>query len=131
MNMIYFSHQVESNQIKEQPTARPTVSVDKGINLVSLWNSFDTLMEKDKVLDVDDTPYVKLTNYNDLLEDDDEEVEEVFHEPWCMFGDFNVSLHVDEKSIRSFYIDTGMRNFQDFVDAFEVSDVNNTCLRFT
>ncbi|GJS61762.1 hypothetical protein Tco_0656546 [Tanacetum coccineum] len=88
--------------------------------------------------DVDDTPHVKSTDYDDILEDDDEEVEEVFREqvastsnrPWCVLGNFNVSLHVDEKSTGSFYIDTGMRNFQDFVDAFEVSDVNNTCLRF-
>ncbi|GKB55079.1 putative reverse transcriptase domain-containing protein, partial [Tanacetum coccineum] len=36
--------------------------------------------EKEKVLDVYDTPHVKSTDYDDILEDDDEEVEEVFCE---------------------------------------------------
>nr|GEU84750.1 hypothetical protein [Tanacetum cinerariifolium] len=47
------------------------------------------------------------------------------------FGGFNVSLFVDEKSTGSSFIDTGMRDFQDYVDALEMSDVNSTGLRFT
>nr|GEV47613.1 hypothetical protein [Tanacetum cinerariifolium] len=50
---------------------------------------------------------------------------------WCLLWDFNVSLHADEKSTGSFYIDTGMRDFQECVDAIEMSDVNSTGLRFT
>ncbi|GKB90330.1 RNA-directed DNA polymerase, eukaryota, reverse transcriptase zinc-binding domain protein, partial [Tanacetum coccineum] len=51
--------------------------------------------------------------------------------PWCILGDFNVSLSADEKSTGPSYIDTGMRDFQDCVEAIEVSDVNSTGLRFT
>nr|GEV62700.1 hypothetical protein [Tanacetum cinerariifolium] len=49
----------------------------------------------------------------------------------CLLGDFNVSLFVDEKSTGSSFIDTGMRDSQDYVDAIEMSDVNSTGLRFT
>ncbi|GJX05484.1 hypothetical protein Tco_0191400 [Tanacetum coccineum] len=51
--------------------------------------------------------------------------------PWCILGDFNVSLSADEKSTGPFYIDTSMRDFQNCVEAIEVSYVNSTCLRFT
>ncbi|GJV37905.1 hypothetical protein Tco_1410382 [Tanacetum coccineum] len=51
--------------------------------------------------------------------------------PWCILGDFNVSLNADEKSTGLSYIDTGMRDFQECVEAIEVSDVNSTGLRFT
>ncbi|GKD20342.1 hypothetical protein Tco_1222045, partial [Tanacetum coccineum] len=74
------SHQVTSNWDSEQLTSRHTVSVDEVINLVSLCNSFKTLMEKDKILDFDDNPQMNSNDYNDLLEDDDKEVEEVFRE---------------------------------------------------
>ncbi|GJY33854.1 RNA-directed DNA polymerase, eukaryota, reverse transcriptase zinc-binding domain protein [Tanacetum coccineum] len=48
-----------------------------------------------------------------------------------MEGDFNVLLSVDEKSTCPSYIDTGMRDFQDFVEAIKVSDVKSTGLQFT
>ncbi|GJW55645.1 zinc knuckle CX2CX4HX4C containing protein [Tanacetum coccineum] len=35
---------------------QPTMQPEDGINIVSLRNSFESLMEKDKVLDTDDTP---------------------------------------------------------------------------
>ncbi|GKB19919.1 retrovirus-related pol polyprotein from transposon 17.6, partial [Tanacetum coccineum] len=208
------SHQPnkEASQPK-QPTARCTNSMDEGINMLLLRNSFETLMEEDKILDVDDNIQIKSNADNDPLDDDDEEVEEVYHKqissisvkpndskgastpygenldivnvvvvsfddrvihacvyfkadkkelfcsfvyahnryihhralwhnlvkhkgyirnrPWCVLGDFNVSLHVDKKSIGSSYIDTGMHDFQECVDNIEVSDVNCTGLRFT
>ncbi|GJX41003.1 hypothetical protein Tco_0255993 [Tanacetum coccineum] len=51
--------------------------------------------------------------------------------PWCILGDFNVSLSADEKSTGTSYIDTGMRDFQECVEDLELSDVNSTGLRFT
>ncbi|GJR04775.1 RNA-directed DNA polymerase, eukaryota, reverse transcriptase zinc-binding domain protein [Tanacetum coccineum] len=51
--------------------------------------------------------------------------------PWCILGDFNVSLTADEKSTGTSYIDIGMRDFQDCVNNIEMSDVNSTGLRFT
>ncbi|GKA83517.1 zinc knuckle CX2CX4HX4C containing protein, partial [Tanacetum coccineum] len=110
---------------------QPTMQPKDVINIVSLHNSFEYLMEKDK------------DSLEDVLDDDDEEVEEVYIEdngrrakqnkgastPFDQ--DFNVSLSADEKSFGPFYIDTGMRDFQDCVKAIEVSDVNKTGLRFT
>nr|GEW84414.1 hypothetical protein [Tanacetum cinerariifolium] len=49
--------------------------------------------------------------------------------PWCIVGYFNVSLSADEKSTGPSNIDTGMRDFQDCVEAIEESDVNSTSLR--
>ncbi|GKD41315.1 RNA-directed DNA polymerase, eukaryota, reverse transcriptase zinc-binding domain protein [Tanacetum coccineum] len=193
------SHQPnkEATQPKH-PTARSMNSMDEGINMLSLRNSFETLKDEDKFLDVDDNIQMKSNADNDPLDDDEEEVEEVYHDQissisvkpndskgestpygevihscvyfkakkkelfcsfvyahnrythrdalwqnlvthkgyiqnwtWCILGDFNVSLHVDEKSTGSSYIDTGMRDFQECVDNTEVSDVNSTGLRFT
>nr|GEX37625.1 putative RNA-directed DNA polymerase, eukaryota, reverse transcriptase zinc-binding domain protein [Tanacetum cinerariifolium] len=173
-----------------QPTMQP-----KDGNIVFLRNSFESLMVKDKALDTDDTPpHVKTYCLNvaakdsleDVLDDYDDEVEEVYIEDngrhtkqnkgastpsdqlirkncfalsfmliidiskgviceitlllikklhsdrsWCILGDFNVSLSADEKSTGPPYIDTGMRDFQDYVEAIEVSDVNSMGLRFT
>ncbi|GJR67116.1 RNA-directed DNA polymerase, eukaryota, reverse transcriptase zinc-binding domain protein [Tanacetum coccineum] len=219
------SEQVSSLQ---QPS-RPINNRDAGIDLISLRNSFKTLMEKDKVLDVNDHPQTE----NEALGDDDEEVEDIYVEqaptqkttvtkgantpyeevifennlclcaileshvansnlqdlcskvfkhwqwtsngslcvkgsriilgwnpdivnvvvissndqdlwqkllthksyvrnrPWCILGDFNVSLHVDDKSTGTSTIDTGMRDFQSCVEDIMVSDVNITGLRYT
>ncbi|GJY79719.1 RNA-directed DNA polymerase, eukaryota, reverse transcriptase zinc-binding domain protein [Tanacetum coccineum] len=55
----------------------------------------------------------------------------VHNRPWCLLGDFNASLHIDDKSVGSSYVDTAMRDFQDCVEAIEVADVNCSGLRFT
>ncbi|GJZ82960.1 hypothetical protein Tco_0648133 [Tanacetum coccineum] len=44
---------------------------------------------------------------------------------------FNVALYVDDKSTGSSLIDTGMRDFQECVEAIEVSNVNSAGLRFS
>nr|GEV39636.1 hypothetical protein [Tanacetum cinerariifolium] len=62
-----------------KPISRPNISMDEGIDLISLRNSFETLMERDKVLDVADPQSIP-TN-TDPLDDDEEEVKEVFTEP--------------------------------------------------
>nr|GEX20438.1 hypothetical protein [Tanacetum cinerariifolium] len=51
--------------------------------------------------------------------------------PRSILGVFNVSLSANEKSTGPPNIDTGMRNFQDCVEAIEVSDVNSMSLQFT
>ncbi|GJT09945.1 RNA-directed DNA polymerase, eukaryota, reverse transcriptase zinc-binding domain protein [Tanacetum coccineum] len=51
--------------------------------------------------------------------------------PWCLLGEFNASLHIDDKSEGSSYVDTAMREFQDCVEEIEVNDVNNSGLQFT
>nr|GEW69908.1 hypothetical protein [Tanacetum cinerariifolium] len=39
--------------------------------------------------------------------------------PWCLLGDFNVSLCIDDKSVGSSYVDTTMRDFQECVKDIE------------
>ncbi|GKF36930.1 hypothetical protein Tco_0113688, partial [Tanacetum coccineum] len=144
------SNHDDHNGDSTQSERRPLVSVDKDINILELRNSFNSLMDKDKVLDVADSQSSQ-TN-KDLLNDDDEEVEDFYVEPdprilkqqvhskigastptdeflsngsgllmvcrvrkvpgsflggililsklwpWCILGDFNVSLHVNDKS---------------------------------
>nr|GEX99632.1 hypothetical protein [Tanacetum cinerariifolium] len=51
--------------------------------------------------------------------------------PWCILGDFNVSLSVDDKSTGTSYIDTSMRDFQECINDLKLLNVNCTGLRFT
>nr|GEU35497.1 hypothetical protein [Tanacetum cinerariifolium] len=120
----------------EKRTNRINNNMVDNINLVSLRNSFESLMENDKILDVND----KSDLINEALEDDEEEVEDLCMEkppkpktnvskgestpsdvnlithkhyvrgrPWCIIGDFNVALHMDDKSIGTSTIDTEER----------------------
>jgi hypothetical protein len=50
--------------------------------------------------------------------------------PWCLLGDFNASLCLNDKSVSSSNIDIAMREFQDCVHDIEVSDINSSGLRF-
>ncbi|GKE43533.1 RNA-directed DNA polymerase, eukaryota, reverse transcriptase zinc-binding domain protein, partial [Tanacetum coccineum] len=153
---------------------QPTIQPEDGINIVSLRNSFESLMEKDKdsledVLDDDDEEMFSLASWNirgmnqtpkqkkvrQVIFDNNlclcailkshvassnlhRLCSKVFKQwQWtsnglmCSKGDFNVLLSVDEKSTCPSYIDTGMRDFQDFVEAIKVSDVKSTGLQFT
>nr|GFC19254.1 RNA-directed DNA polymerase, eukaryota, reverse transcriptase zinc-binding domain protein [Tanacetum cinerariifolium] len=51
--------------------------------------------------------------------------------PWCLFGDFNASLYVDDTSIGASTLDITMREFKECVDTMEVIDVQRTGLQFT
>nr|GEZ39445.1 hypothetical protein [Tanacetum cinerariifolium] len=51
--------------------------------------------------------------------------------PWCVLGDFNVSLTANEKSIGSSYVDKEMQDFQECVDCVEFTDVKSMGMRFT
>ncbi|GKA75562.1 putative RNA-directed DNA polymerase [Tanacetum coccineum] len=51
--------------------------------------------------------------------------------PWCLLGDFNVALHLDDKAAGSSSIDIAMRDFQECVEDIEVTDVNSSGLRYT
>ncbi|GJQ92636.1 hypothetical protein Tco_0003775 [Tanacetum coccineum] len=51
--------------------------------------------------------------------------------PWCLLGDFNASLYVDDTSIGSSTLDITMREFKDCVETMEVMDVQRTGLHFT
>nr|GEU70550.1 hypothetical protein [Tanacetum cinerariifolium] len=159
-----------------QPVSKSFVSKDECI--LEIHNSFDSLMEKVKVLDMSQESYTS-----------DEEVEEhyveldprhskdakndyigastpsrngigrliichalkdlgssldgtqislrelwdnlVMHKayvrdrPWCVLGDFNVSLTENEKSIVSSYVDRGMQDFQECVDCVKFTDVKS------
>ncbi|GJT98865.1 hypothetical protein Tco_1094383 [Tanacetum coccineum] len=181
------------------------------INIISLRNSFDSLMEEDKILDVHNEPgKVSIDIGNELVDSDSEEVEEVLWKrlrlrlnilwgsriilgwnsddvdcaiisqedhvihsriffkadrkelfcsfiyahnrythrlalwrnlnvhklyvrgrPWCLLGDFNVALHLDDKAAGSSSVDIAMREFQECVEDIEISDVNSSGLKFT
>ncbi|GJS41527.1 reverse transcriptase domain-containing protein [Tanacetum coccineum] len=48
--------------------------------------------------------------------------------PWCLMGDFNSALNLEDKSVGSFIIDISMREFKDCVENIEVSDVNKSVI---
>ncbi|GJY43992.1 hypothetical protein Tco_0432205 [Tanacetum coccineum] len=50
---------------------------------------------------------------------------------WCLLGDFNVSLNLADHSAGPSTFDISMREFKDYVEDIEVSDVNHSGLRFT
>ncbi|GJT02461.1 hypothetical protein Tco_0823630 [Tanacetum coccineum] len=51
--------------------------------------------------------------------------------PWCLLGDFNASLYVDDTSIGPSTLDITMREFKECVETMEVMDVQRTGLHFT
>nr|GEV45003.1 hypothetical protein [Tanacetum cinerariifolium] len=154
-----------SNINSSKQPSRPNDNLVDNIDLVSLRNTFESLKENDKILDMnDDLPP------DTALEDDEEEVEDIYVEQpftsrnsstngastpievdndifalkflsigiallmvqsWCIMGDFNVSLHMDDNSTSTSTIDTCMRDFQACVEEIEVSDVNSMGLKFT
>nr|GEV48381.1 hypothetical protein [Tanacetum cinerariifolium] len=50
---------------------------------------------------------------------------------WCLLGDFNASLYVDDTSIGPSTLDITMREFKECVETIEVMDVQRTGLHFT
>ncbi|XP_021996129.1 uncharacterized protein LOC110893325 [Helianthus annuus] len=51
--------------------------------------------------------------------------------PWCIMGDFNTALNIEDNSMGSSSISTGMRDFQECVDNIEVVDINCMGIHFT
>ncbi|GJR10704.1 hypothetical protein Tco_0793356 [Tanacetum coccineum] len=55
----------------------------------------------------------------------------VWDRSWCLMGDFNAALFLDDSSMGRSSIDISMREFRECVEEIEVMDVNNTGLKFT
>ncbi|GJR25236.1 hypothetical protein Tco_1101468 [Tanacetum coccineum] len=51
--------------------------------------------------------------------------------PWCILGDFNVALFMEDSTTGGSSIDIAMRDFRDCVEDIEVMDVQRTGLNFT
>ncbi|GJT80255.1 hypothetical protein Tco_1054597 [Tanacetum coccineum] len=51
--------------------------------------------------------------------------------PWCLMGDFNSALNLEDKASSSSIIDISMWEFKECVENIEVSDVNKSGLHFT
>ncbi|GKC39342.1 sugar transport protein 13, partial [Tanacetum coccineum] len=55
----------------------------------------------------------------------------VCNRPWCLLGDFNATLYLEESTAGSSRIDIAMRDFKACVDDIEVLDVQNSGLQYT
>ncbi|PWA43293.1 RNA-directed DNA polymerase, eukaryota, Reverse transcriptase zinc-binding domain protein [Artemisia annua] len=55
----------------------------------------------------------------------------VRNRPWCVLGDFNSALNLEDKVEGSSIIDIAMREFKECVDANELVDINRSGLQFT
>ncbi|PWA56936.1 RNA-directed DNA polymerase, eukaryota, Reverse transcriptase zinc-binding domain protein [Artemisia annua] len=55
----------------------------------------------------------------------------VRNRPWCVLGDFNSALNLEDKIEGSSVIDIAMREFKECVDANELVDINHSGLQFT
>ncbi|PWA62241.1 RNA-directed DNA polymerase, eukaryota, Reverse transcriptase zinc-binding domain protein [Artemisia annua] len=55
----------------------------------------------------------------------------VRNRPWCVLGDFNSALNLEDKIEGSLVIDIAMREFKECVDANELVDINCSGLQFT
>nr|XP_043629886.1 uncharacterized protein LOC122601187 [Erigeron canadensis] len=51
--------------------------------------------------------------------------------PWCLLGDFNEALNLEDKASGPFNIDISMREFKECVDNIQVMDVNKVGLHYT
>ncbi|PWA50620.1 RNA-directed DNA polymerase, eukaryota, Reverse transcriptase zinc-binding domain protein [Artemisia annua] len=55
----------------------------------------------------------------------------VRNRPWCLLGDFNSALNLEDRVEGSSVIDIAMREFKDCVEEIEVFDINRSGLQFT
>lgn len=55
----------------------------------------------------------------------------VHDRPWCILGDFNVALHLDDRFMGSSNIDIAMCEFSECVDSIELNDVKSVGMHFT
>nr|GEX06109.1 hypothetical protein [Tanacetum cinerariifolium] len=55
----------------------------------------------------------------------------VSNRPWCLLGDFNATLFLEQSTAGSSRLDITMREFKACVDDIEVLDVQNSGLQFT
>nr|GEW93623.1 hypothetical protein [Tanacetum cinerariifolium] len=132
-------------------------STDKGLIQITTDNSFSALLEetdtnlKDK--EQGNANYQTLVEslfVNDSNEDVDEyitmeETSKAVHKvvsnnqgastpvevPWCLLGDFNAPLFVEDTSMRSSSLGVTMREFKECVENMEVMDVQRTGLQYT
>ncbi|GJV18107.1 hypothetical protein Tco_1363430 [Tanacetum coccineum] len=119
--------------------------VEDDIHMMKLKNSFDSLIEADKVMhscihfkaDNKDMfcswiyAHSRYQQRRILWQTLQTHKAYVRGRPWCLLGDFNVSLSIDDKSTGTSYVDTAMRDFQECVEDLEITDVNSSGLHFT
>ncbi|PWA66826.1 RNA-directed DNA polymerase, eukaryota, Reverse transcriptase zinc-binding domain protein [Artemisia annua] len=55
----------------------------------------------------------------------------VRNRPWCLLGDFNSALNLEDTLVGASTIDIAMREFRECVDEIEMFDVNHSGLQFT
>ncbi|GKA53828.1 hypothetical protein Tco_0747143 [Tanacetum coccineum] len=55
----------------------------------------------------------------------------IHNRPWCILGDFNAALNIEDSTAGSSWVDISMHEFKDCVEEIEVIDVARSGLRFT
>ncbi|XP_035832054.1 uncharacterized protein LOC118481064 [Helianthus annuus] len=55
----------------------------------------------------------------------------VGNKPWCIMGDFNTALNIEDNSMGSSSVSIGIRDFQECVDDIEVVDINRMGIHYT
>ncbi|GKF83549.1 RNA-directed DNA polymerase, eukaryota, reverse transcriptase zinc-binding domain protein, partial [Tanacetum coccineum] len=53
------------------------------------------------------------------------------HWPWCILGDFNNALNIEDVSAGSSFMDISMREFKECIEEIELINVPRSGLQFT
>ncbi|GKC84069.1 zinc knuckle CX2CX4HX4C containing protein [Tanacetum coccineum] len=107
---------INSGSASQMPTDKGTNLNPYNLESVTLKNSFTALTNNE------DTDLWSNLGMHKLY---------IRQRPWCLLGDFNAALFLDDMLMGSSNIDISMRDFKECVDDIEVMDDQKTGLKFT
>ncbi|GJW94394.1 RNA-directed DNA polymerase, eukaryota, reverse transcriptase zinc-binding domain protein [Tanacetum coccineum] len=119
---------MKSNAIPTQNSfGALTDDEDKGDKTTTILNEDSNCEEVDEEMVFDDRNGQMRSLWNAL----GHHKNYVRNRPWCLLGDFNATLFLEESTAGSSRIDIAMREFKECVDDIEVVDVTNSGLQYT
>ncbi|GJY18406.1 putative reverse transcriptase domain, reverse transcriptase zinc-binding domain protein [Tanacetum coccineum] len=129
------------NDLKKDLVVAIPIGKDKGHSLVTIsieyeWTPPNVQLGKVSTsnsfnaLNSDDDMWNDKGNTTTINDSDSEEVY-IRNRPWCLLGDFNAALMLEDKVMGSSTIDIAMREFKECVEEIEVMDVQRTGMKFT